>query len=111
MDRKCRRPAHDEPGHGHAQFEESVAEGECAIDPVLGRLFTRLAVTVVDVTVVGMEAVGDQIGESVHQCVQLSGRVARLDPGSSHPDLQIQEDRDGAFEAFHRGRERRAESG
>ena len=99
MDRESWRAPHDQPRHGQAPFQQPLVEGQRARQARLGGLPALGQVVVVDLAVVGVQAVGDQVRQPVDQRIKLGGRVARRDSGPAHPDLQVDQDRNRAARA------------
>ena len=112
MDRKGGRSTHDQARDGQPPFQQPVAQRERALQARLGGMSPLGQIGVMDVAVVGMQAVGDQVGQLVDQGIELGRRLARLNPGPAHPDLQVDQHRNRRGRALaRRPTSARAESG
>ena len=107
MDREGRGPPQDQPGHGEPARQQPVAEPQRPLDARPRGLPTRVGVDVLDVAVVGLQAVGDEVRQAIHQRVQLEGRIAGLDAGPAHADLEVDQDRERPIEPLHPARRAR----
>ena len=111
MDRERWRATHDQARYRQASLQQPLAQSKRARQARLRGLPPRGQVVVVDLAVVGVQAVGDEIWQPVDERIELGGRVARGDARPPHSDLEVDQDRNGSVEPVRGGRKRRAESG
>ena len=91
-------PPDDQSRYRQAQLEQPLAESERARQAGLRGLPPRGQVVVMDLAVVGVQAVRDEIRQAVDERVKIGSRVARGDARAPHSNFEIDQDRNGLLE-------------